>query len=508
LCTETYFLFARQDSIFQRFVLEASTKLLVDHALTVRQDVLRATKDQDLDVGILGTKNTRIEGKLHVDIVNAGVIGPARRMEALRSLGLGPRVDKVRKVIVRVVLQRLNLTEEDTRTSLDTRRVVELDRDFTNGIQKLTRRLIDRTREIKVIAIRSAFRAHDKDVLLNRVIKLETDVGTDARRVFRSTRRRIVSLRRNDLELVNELRESIVREKITLRILKVDLVGLERACKIRVAERAQCKRTHRKLLLKLLIRKTIGSDANLAARRIDNAVVAARKVNVVRDAVEAQGTDGQGQVAVTRVRKRQRNLKLAAPLRKTLLGLDRVLLTNEIVDFLAGLCRQDVPDVQECVRVRVNDRATNRKRDFTQETVADGVLPVRGLLARHNLAILDGNNTGQVDLGLRLPGKVTLTRKRKLGLATKTRLGRCRIKINRLKRERGVAVVDKTPKVSLSFCGLVVRQEHIRMALVANLSLNGIVRGTTHLFVLQGIVRRNSTRSHFNQSFETSFGCT
>lgn len=71
-----------------------------------------------------------------------------------------------------MLLVRLNLALENARTRDDTRCVVELDLDFADGIQELARSLVDRTRKIKLVTIRAAFRAHYPDVLLDAVVKL------------------------------------------------------------------------------------------------------------------------------------------------------------------------------------------------------------------------------------------------------------------------------------------------------------------------------------------------
>jgi hypothetical protein len=138
-----------------------------------------------------------------------------------------------------MVLIVLDLAEEDTRTCLHTGRIVKLDLNVADGIEKLTRRLVNGTRKVKLVAIRVAFRANDKNVLTDGIVKLKTDVVTDTRRIFRSARSRIVSLGRNDLRLIKDLDKGLIDEEIALGILEVDVIGLNLARQIGIGERRQ-----------------------------------------------------------------------------------------------------------------------------------------------------------------------------------------------------------------------------------------------------------------------------
>lgn len=80
--------------------MKFSPELLVNHALLVRKHVLGAREDDNLGIGKLGRKNSRIQRDFHIDVVNARVICAARGMQALRSLGVAPRLDKIGLVIV------------------------------------------------------------------------------------------------------------------------------------------------------------------------------------------------------------------------------------------------------------------------------------------------------------------------------------------------------------------------------------------------------------------------
>jgi hypothetical protein len=198
--------------------------------------------------------------------------------------------------------------------------------------------------------------------------------------------------------------------------------------------------------------------------------------------VECEGAERQREIAVGRMAKRNRDLQVAAALGKLLALLDRVKLADEFVNLLTRLGRERVPEVEVRALERVDGRVANAHRDLAQESETNRILPRRRIGTLDNLAILDGNETGQVNLGVRVPREVTLTRKRKLGLATKTRLRGRRVKLNRLERKRRVSVVNKTPKVRLGLVGNVMRQKLVRMALVTNLLKNGIVRRAAHLY--------------------------
>lgn len=469
----------------------------MDHAKLVREDILRATLDQNLGIGRIGAENTGIESKLQVDVVNAAVVGTARRVAALRRLGVRPVVDEILLVAARVLLVGLDLAEEDTRARLDTRRVVELDRRLANGIEELARRLVDRTRKVKLVAICATLGANDPEILLDRVVHLDTNIRTDTGRVLRRTRRRLVSLGRDLLDLINELDKRVVCEDITLRLLKVDLVGLDGAREVTVRERRKRERALIESRLELLIRKTVGTNLDLRIARVDDGILTARKVNVVGRRVERERTERQGQVAVGRVAKRDGNLQVAATLGKLLALLDRVKLADELVNLLARLGRERVPQLELRALERVDGRVANAHGDLAQEAETDGILPRRRIGTLDNLAILDSDETGQIDLGLRVPREITLARKRKLGLATKTRLRGRRVKLDRLERKRRMSVVDKTPKVGLGLRRHVVRQELVRMTLVTNLLKNGIVRRATHLFRNLCLILANRTRATF-----------
>ena len=198
--------------------------------------------------------------------------------------------------------------------------------------------------------------------------------------------------------------------------------------------------------------------------------------------MEAQGCKGQSEVRAARKRERQRHEKLARPLRKLTEIVLIVKLANELIGLLARLGRQDVPHLQERVRHGVNDRATHRKRHVLQETLANGVVPVRGILAQDRLAVLDCDDARQRHTRLGLPSNIALLRERKLGRTTKAGLRRRGVKVNRLHRKGTVTIVDKAPEGrGLILIGLVMRHKLVRMALVANLGKNGIVRRATHL---------------------------
>ena len=274
----------------------SSTELLVRHAEALGQDILRARKDQDLGIRARRAENAGIQGQLDVDIINARVVGAARRVQALGSLGVGPRVDKVRKIIVGVVLIILDATEEDARARLHTRRIVKLDLDIADGIEELARRLVHGTRKVKLVAIRVALGAHNEDVFGNRIVKLEADIVADARRIFRSAGRRVLGLRRNDLRLVENLDKALVDEEITLGILEIDLVGLDLARQVGIRERCKRERAIGKALVELLVRKTIRTNVDLRTCGIDDGVVAAGKVNLIRGRVESHGSEGERQL--------------------------------------------------------------------------------------------------------------------------------------------------------------------------------------------------------------------
>ena len=197
------------------------------------------------------------------------------------------------------------------------------------------------------------------------------------------------------------------------------------------------------------------------------------------------------------MRERNRDLQETATLGKALLLLDRGKLADEVIDFLAGGRAQDVPNLHKRVRERVNDRAANRQRDIAQEALANRILPIRSVAALDDLVVLEGNNAGQLDAGLRVPRKVTLLGKLELGRTAKARLRGRRVKLDGLQSKRAVTVVQEAPEGRLRLLRLVVRQELVRMALVANLGKNGIVRRATHFKFFWTWM---SSRTKFNAS--------
>lgn len=212
--------------------------------------------------------------------------------------------------------------------------------------------------------------------------------------------------------------------------------------------------------------------------------------------METQRSKRQSEVARTRKRERQGHKELAATFGKLAKVIVVLKLANEFIRLLARLGRQDVPDLQERIRHRINDRTADRERHILQETLANGIVPVRRILAQDGLAILDSNNTRQRHTRLGLPRNVTLLRERKLGRTTKTGLGRRGVKVDGLHRKGAVAVMDKTPKRGgLILIGLVMRHKLVRMALVANLGENGIVRRATHLILRKRVLCTFSTRN-------------
>ena len=452
----------------------------MDHAVLVRKHVLRARENDNLRIRELGAENTRIQRDLHVDIVNARVIRTARRMEALGRLGLAPGLDEILLVILRVLLQGLDLAVKDARARNHARRVVKLDLDFADGIQELARGLIHRSRKVKLVAIRAALCTDNPDVLLDAVVELQANVGPHARRVLVGTSGSVLGLARDHLDLVLELRELLLCEERALRILQISVVGLEHDTNVAIRERRQRDLSRSELVLEVLIRVAIRSDVDLRVCRVNNRVKAARKRNLVLDSVELQRCDGQGKIRRPRVRKRNGHVQVARTLGKLALAFERVKLANEVIDFLASGRAQDVPRVHERVRELVANRAANRHRDIAQERIADRILPARRIGSRQDLAILDRDETGQRNLRVRLPSHIALLRELKLGRATKTRLARRRVNLDGLDRKGGMAVVDKAPKRGLRLSGIVIRQVLVRMALVANFRKHGIVSRATH----------------------------
>ena len=478
-----------------------SSELLVHHALLVRKHVLRASKDDDLDVGLLGAKNTRIQGNLHIDVVNARVVRAARRVEALRVLGIAPRVDEIRVIVIRVLLQRLDLAEKETGAGNDTRRVVKLDLDFANGIQELARRLVNRPREVKVIAIGASLGADHPDVLLDAVVELQTNIRTNTRRALVRATGSVLSLAVDDLDLIVELRELLIREESALRILELRVVALEDAANITIGERRQRDLTRSNLLFEFLIRVAVRANLDLRIRRIDNRIEARGIRDLVRDAVELQRSDGQCEVGAARVRKRNGHVKLARTLRKLALILEGIKLANQVVDLLASGRAQDIPRIHKRIRKLVANRAANRERDRAEQALANCILPAGRVLAREDLAVLERDNAGQIDLGVRLPRHVTLARKRKLGRATKTRLARCRVNLDGLNRKGRMAIMDKAPEGRLGLGRIIRRQILVSMALVANLRKDCIVSRATHfefLLFAPKVHVSNSTRPKFS----------
>lgn len=180
------------------------------------------------------------------------------------------------------------------------------------------------------------------------------------------------------------------------------------------------------------------------------------------------------------MRKGNRDLQETATLGKALLLLDRAKLADEVIDFLAGRRAQDVPNLHKRVRERINDRAANRQGDIAQQALANGILPVRSIGALDDLVVLEGNNAGQLDAGLRVPGEVALLRELELGRTAKARLRGRRVELDGLQSKRAVTVMQKAPEGRLRLLRLVIRQKLVRVALVANLGENGIVRRATH----------------------------
>jgi hypothetical protein len=213
--------------------------------------------------------------------------------------------------------------------------------------------------------------------------------------------------------------------------------------------------------------------------------------------VESHGSEGKCQLRAARVCKGNRDIQKTTALGKTLLILDRRKLANQIINILAGGCAQDIPNLHKRIRERVNDRTTNGQGDVAQKTVTNCILPVGRIRALDDLVVLQGNNARQLDTSLGMPRKITLLRELKLGRTTETRLRGRRIKLDRLQSKRAVAVVQKAPEGRLRLLRLVIRQELIGMALVANLSKNGIVRRATHF---EFFWTRMSSRTKFNAS--------
>ena len=179
-------------------------------------------------------------------------------------------------------------------------------------------------------------------------------------------------------------------------------------------------------------------------------------------------------------------------------------LAHHVSKFLAGLGRQNIVAIHVRIRQRINDRTANGERDLAQETLTDGVIPLDCILARLNLSILERDDCGQLNLGLRLPSKVALARKCKLGRATKLGLGSRRIKINRLLRKGRVLVVQEAPEVGLGFLGVLDDQELVGMALVADFRLNCIMSCTAHLLRDILFIVSNSTRVDLRYTAQTN----
>ena len=164
---------------------------------------------------------------------------------------------------------------------------------FANGIEELTRRLVNRARKVKLVAAFAALGTNDEDLLLNAVVELQANRVADTRRILIRDLTAKVGLRRNDLNFIDQLRENLLTKEIALVVLKVDVVRLNRAVQVRIRQRAQRELARIQTRLELLVRNVIGTDTNLAVRRINNCIKTAAEINLKNDGVETEGSDGQ-----------------------------------------------------------------------------------------------------------------------------------------------------------------------------------------------------------------------
>lgn len=285
--------------ICNRKIQKALPKLLVHHAILVREHVLGPTKHKDLGIRALGAKDAGIESKLHLDAIDTIVVRAAGRVLALGILRIGPHIDKLVLVTGRLVeLIRLHETEIRTGAGLNTRRIAEADGGLAHRIEDETRGLVERTGEVKIIGIGPVLGANDPHVLIDTVVELETSVVLHTGCGLDSTRGRVVGLGRNDLEIVEHLGKRNLAELVTLLIVQIDIGALHAALEIALLERRQRQRSTGEASIDLLIREAVGANIDLASRRIDEGLGPGAKVNLQNDLVEGQGHNRKRKRAV------------------------------------------------------------------------------------------------------------------------------------------------------------------------------------------------------------------
>lgn len=450
------------------------------HSVLVRQHVLGATKDEDLGIRALGAKDAGIKRKLHLDGVNAVVVRATRGVLALRILRIRPHVDELVLVTGRLVeLIRLNEAEIRTRTGLDTGRIAEADGGLAHGIEDQTGGLVERTREVKVVGIRPVLGTNNPHVLINAVVKLETGVVLDTGSRLNSARRGVVGLGGNDLEIVKHLGKGNLAELVALLIVKVDIGALHAALEVTLLERRQGQGSRGKTGINLLVRKAVGANIDLAPRRVDEGLSSGAEVNLQNDLVKGQSNDWESQAAVAAEAEGQRNPERMRALGPGRLLLNGVKLADKLVRELGRATSQCVPHVHERVGERINDSPADSKRHVLEQTIPDGVVPVRRNGA--NLVVLDADETRKIDAGIRVPGQITLTRHHVLGRPTEAGLGRSRIVVHGLKRVCQMLLMDEAPKANSRLLKGLRNQNLVGVALGGKFSPNGIVSGA-HLF--------------------------
>lgn len=464
------------NEIFQRCL----TQLLVDHAELVRQQILGATKDENLGIRALGAKNARIKGQLELDAVDAIVIRSTGRVLVLRILGIRPHVDELILVAGSLVeLVRLDEAEILSGAGLHAGRISELDGGLAHGIEDETRGLVGGSREVEIIRIGPVLGANDPEILKDAVVELETRRVLDTGRDLRRTGSRIISLGRDHLELVEHLRKGNLAKLVALLIVEVHIGALHAALEIALLERRERERAIRKARIDLLIGNTVGAYVDLAVAGIDNGIRAGAEVDLENDLVEGERDNRKRKGTITAEAKRERNPESVAALGPGNLLLDGIKLANKLVRELGRAARERIPDVHEAVGQRIDDGATDGKRDVLEDSVPDRVVPIGSL--GDDLVVLDADEARKVDARIRVPRKVALTRHHVLGRSAEAGLRRRRIIVHGLKGVREVLLVDEPPEAHRGLLESIRNQDLVRVALGGKFSPNGIV-SCAHLF--------------------------
>ena len=422
-------------------------ELLVHHSVLVREHVLGATKHKNLGVGALRAKDAGIEGKLHLDGVNAVVVRATGRVLALGILRIRPDVDELVLVAGSLVeLIRLHEAEIGTGAGLDTGRIPEADGGLAHGIKDQTGGLVKGTGEVKIVRIRPVLGANNPHVFVHAVVELQTSVVLDTGRRLNSTRSGIIGLGGNDLKIVKHLGKGNLAELVALLIVKVDIGALHAALEVALLERGQGQGSRGETGINLLVRKAVGANIDLAPRRVDERLSPGAEVHLKNHLVKRERNNRKRKRAVAAEAERQRNPERMRALGPGSLLLNGVKLANELVRELGRAASEGVPHVHERIREGINDSSADGERHVLKETVADGVVPVRSNGA--NLVVLDADEARKVDAGIGVPGKITLTRHHVLGRATEAGLGCGCIVVHRLKGVRQMLLMDKAPKAN------------------------------------------------------------